>query len=212
MNSKKTMINIFSPQTSQTSNMSISTSLSTSMATTDDNNSVTSITQNPNPLIILESADNTKEKCTKYAVSQSKLISELLNNMEEINPELFSQDVTIPVCKISGEMLHQIMNWCERRPNKPQSDPTNKNEYLRDHHDVSSFKSIYTQNLFDSLMRQNMFYAFLAGVHYLEITELYNLMLKYLGGLMDRKNAYQIRTFFGIKDDGEGDELSFEEM
>ena len=114
-------------------------------------------------------------------------ISTTLNSMMDASEEDDIDDADVPVPNVNGEILHEIVRYCERHANDPKKSISAVND------DAEKDDELMSRPM-ASFVKELLFAA-----HYLDISNLTDLCCKAIGKYLDGSEADEVRAFLGIE-------------
>ncbi|KAJ2888451.1 E3 ubiquitin ligase complex SCF subunit scon-3 [Coemansia aciculifera] len=139
-------------------------------------------------MVVLQSSDG-KEFTVDIAVAkQSKLISNLIEDIGE-------SDEAIPLPNVAAKVLEKVIEYCEYHVDDPAPIPDDLDEIPKRSDDIEPRDENFMK------VDQELLFEILLAANYMDIKPLLELGCKTVANMIRNKTAQEIRTMFNIVDD-----------
>jgi len=143
--------------------------------------------------ILLTTSDNQEIEVESEAISMSRVIKTMLNDVGVTTDE---EVIPIPIKKVNYDTMRKVLEYCDHhKDDAAHATISSNNSEGRVIDDISAWDNKYMK------VDQDTLFKLILAANYLGISGLLDLGCKIVAGMIKGKNPEQIRRTFGINKD-----------
>lgn len=141
-------------------------------------------------MLKLESSDGEIIQVETDTIRQSTTID---NMITELDDQGFSDEESIPINNVNGNILSKVIEWCKHHKNETQAVEDDDSDKRTD--DIPTWDQEFLK------VDQGTLFELIMAANYLDIKKLLDLCCKSVANMIKGKSANEIRKTFNIKND-----------